>query len=70
MSPQIRAEIPFCPFSIALRHRIRFAGHARCCKLATQYEGGIPMASLSKPLKVLVVCAAFAFIGAILLGAL
>jgi len=28
------------------------------------------MASLSKPLKVLVVCAAFAFIGAILLGAL
>jgi hypothetical protein len=33
-------------------------------------EGGMLMASLIKPLNLLIVCAAFAFIGAILLGAL
>jgi hypothetical protein len=33
-------------------------------------EGGILMASLIRPLNLLIVCAVFAFIGAILLGAL
>ncbi len=39
-------------------------------KSASIREGGILMASLIKPLNLLVVCAAFAFIAAILLGAL
>ncbi len=39
-------------------------------KSGSKLEGGILMASLIKPLNLLVVCAVFAFIGAILLGAL
>lgn len=39
-------------------------------KSPAKREGGMLMASLIKPLNVLVVCAAFAFIAAVLLGAL
>ncbi len=54
----------------ALRHQIRFARDDYCAKIHVNREGGILMASLIKPLNVLVVCAVFAFVGAILLGAL
>ena len=47
-----------------------FAPFAECGKIAAKSEGGTHMASLSKPLNILVVCAVFAFLGAILVGAL
>ncbi len=56
--------------STALQHQIRFARDDYCAKIHVNREGGILMASLIKPLNVLVVCAVFAFIGAVLLGAL
>lgn len=54
----------------ALRDQIRFACFEYCGKMNANPEGGTLMASLTKPLNILVVCAVFAFIGAILLGAL